>query len=309
VATAGTALTEMQLKVLGRLTPDIRLAFDEDRAGIAATERAIPIASKVHVELSVITIPSGKDPDELIQQDPQLWIEAIANKTYALDWLIGVYKNRLDLTSATGKRQFSDIVLNVIRGLSDQVEQDHYIQIVARELDVSPDAIRAKMQGEQEVSRQPLRRTKATNIDKSIDPVALKTGDHLLSLALMLPGTRGYLDLLEPYMFVRPQAQKLFVFLKEHPEFDGKLSEADVLHEIEDYVKIVSVQFEELYGTVDTLELQYEAARLRAKIIDLYVKTQKKLLSSQFAEASSQEANVLLKKVRELDQLLNRIKE
>jgi DNA primase len=114
VATAGTALTESQLKNLGRLTPDVRLAFDEDRAGIAATERAIPIASKVGVELSVISIPSGKDPDELIQTDPKLWMEAVESHTYALDWLIGVYKNRLDLSTAAGKRQFSDIRLSKI---------------------------------------------------------------------------------------------------------------------------------------------------------------------------------------------------
>src|SRR5262249_46952302 len=54
VATAGTALTEQQLKALGRFTPDIRLSFDADRAGASATERAIPIASKVGVSLSVI---------------------------------------------------------------------------------------------------------------------------------------------------------------------------------------------------------------------------------------------------------------
>ena len=72
VATAGTALTEPHLKALSRFTGDIRLAFDADKAGVAATERAIPIASRVKVSLSMIDIPSGKDPDELIKQDPTL---------------------------------------------------------------------------------------------------------------------------------------------------------------------------------------------------------------------------------------------
>ncbi len=73
VATAGTALTEPHLKALSRFTGDIRLSFDADKAGVAATERAIPIASRVKVSLSIIDIPSGKDPDELITQDPKLW--------------------------------------------------------------------------------------------------------------------------------------------------------------------------------------------------------------------------------------------
>src|SRR5262249_50325569 len=100
VATAGTALTEQHLKVLSRLTADIRLSFDADRAGLAATERAIPIASKVGVSLSIIDIPSGKDPDELIRQDPALWQAAIAEHQYALDWLIERYKKLLDIGSA-----------------------------------------------------------------------------------------------------------------------------------------------------------------------------------------------------------------
>ncbi|HEU4985285.1 MAG TPA: DNA primase, partial [Nitrososphaera sp.] len=121
VATAGTALTEYQLKALGRFTPDIRLSFDADSAGLNATERSIPIASKVGVSLSVITIPSGKDPDELIKQDRAKWEEIIEKPKYALDWLIDRYQKQLDIDSAVGKRQFSDIILNVVRGLSDQV--------------------------------------------------------------------------------------------------------------------------------------------------------------------------------------------
>jgi DNA primase len=100
VATAGTALTEPHLKALSRFTGDIRLAFDADKAGIAATERAIPIASRVKVSLSIIDIPSGKDPDELIRQDPKLWEQAIENNQYALDWLIKRYSESLDITSA-----------------------------------------------------------------------------------------------------------------------------------------------------------------------------------------------------------------
>ena len=84
VATAGTALTEPHLKALSRFTGDIRLAFDADSAGVAATERAIPIASRVKVSLSIIDIPSGKDPDDLIKQDPKLWQDATAKKPVCL---------------------------------------------------------------------------------------------------------------------------------------------------------------------------------------------------------------------------------
>jgi hypothetical protein len=136
-----------------------------------------------------------------------------------------------------------------------------------------------------------------------------KLTDRLLSLALMLPGTRGYLEHIEPEMMTSSEQRGLFLYLRAHPEFDGQINQAPELIQIADYVKIVSLQFEELYGEVDTLELQYEAARLRVRLIDIYVKTQKNQLSYALQTASDSEAKKLLEKSRELDQLLNKIKE
>ena len=122
VATAGTAMTEMHLKALNRFTGDIRLAFDQDKAGLTAAERAIPIAGKVGVNLSMITVPEGKDPDELVKKDPALWRSVIEDQQYAVDWLMDRYAAELDLSTAMGKRKFSDVVLRVVRQLPDQVE-------------------------------------------------------------------------------------------------------------------------------------------------------------------------------------------
>jgi DNA primase len=308
VATAGTALTEMQLKILGRFSPDVRIAFDEDRAGLAATERAVPIASKTGVELSVITIPSGKDPDELVRQDPNLWRGVIQKHTYALDWLIMTYASRLDLESAVGKRQFSDAILPVVRSLEDQVEQDHYVHKIAQRLGVTSDSIRAKLSGVRGESPQRLKRTKPTAQANATDQLeAKKMGDRLLSLALMLPGIRGYLEELTEDMFVSDQAKKLFIFLKANPNYAGE--QTAELRDLGEYVKIVSLQFEELYADVDTLELQYEAARLRTKLVELFVKYRKKQITERLADVDEGEADELLAQVRDLDQLLKRTKE
>ncbi|PID32940.1 DNA primase [Candidatus Saccharibacteria bacterium] len=127
VATAGTAMTEHHLKALSRLAARIRLAFDGDKAGIAATERAISLAQAVNVELEVITLPGeAKDPDELIQQDPKLWSAAIEKAVPAVEWVIERYSEREDLTSAEGKRRFSTAALKLVKSLKDPVEQEHY---------------------------------------------------------------------------------------------------------------------------------------------------------------------------------------
>jgi DNA primase len=98
VATAGTAMTEMHLKSFARMTKDIRLAYDGDEAGIRAAERAISMASKFGIYLSVIDDYHGcKDADELIQKDPKLWQEAVQNYRPALEWLLEKYITKYNL--------------------------------------------------------------------------------------------------------------------------------------------------------------------------------------------------------------------
>src|SRR6185437_13621248 len=204
VACAGTALTEQQLKALSRLSPDIRLSFDADRAGINATERAIPIASKVGVSLSIITIPSGKDPDELIKQDPRIWQEIIAKPKYALDWLIERYQQALDITSAVGKRQFSDILLPIVRSLNDTVEQDHYLNKIAELAGVSKEALIAKMNQKEAAARpqQKVCKTEPERLDQATIEYN-KAQDHFMCLVLMHPPLREYLATLTADMFAR----------------------------------------------------------------------------------------------------------
>jgi DNA primase len=124
----------------------VRLSFDADKAGVAATERAIPIASRVKISLSIIDIPSGKDPDELIKQNPKLWQQAITKPQYALDWLMERQKQLFNIESAEGKRKFSDVLLPIVRGLSDSVERDHYLNVIAKTIGVSQDALEQKYQ-------------------------------------------------------------------------------------------------------------------------------------------------------------------
>ena len=217
VATAGTALTEMHLKTISRFTPDVRLAFDQDKAGIAATERAIPIAAKVGVRLSIVTIPSGKDPDELVKQDPKLWQDIITKPDYAIDWVIDKYSQQLDLEKAPDKREFSDVTVAVVRQLQDRVEQDHYVQKIAKIIGVSPSAIQSKLN---ETPSQ--RATRKSNrqpvvVDKN-ELERKKIQDQLLSLALMRPGLREYLGSIEPKILIDPSARVLLAYLQANPE-------------------------------------------------------------------------------------------
>lgn len=317
VATAGTALTEQHLQALGRFTGDIRLSFDADKAGLNATERAIPIASKSKVSLSIISIPSGKDPDELIRQDPEIWKKIIQSPQYALDWLIARYQNVLDITSAQGKRQFSDIILHVVHGLEDPVEQDHYVGMVAQLLDISTDALRNKLKGEavaQEAQSRPRKQVKpeAKAQQKKTNKTAVELAraqNRLLCLALMQPKLRAIaLEPLKPEMLAEEYARKLLEFLQENPDFTGGPTSVEALRPIADYGKILALQYEELYQGLEFIELQNEVARLQVHLIDRYVKMQKQRIAEALQGADDETQMTLLQQARELDTLLETYK-
>jgi DNA primase len=307
VAAAGTALTENHLKDLSRFAGDIRFAFDSDQAGINATERAIPLAQKIGVNVSIISIPDGKDPDELVRKDPKLWLAAIEQHQYAVDWLIDRYKILLDINTGKGKREFTDVVLQIIRRLSDKVEQDHYVAVLAEIISVSPDAVRAKL-AENPKTFKRLKRPKLETRNQKLDTKAeieqRKTEQHLLALLLMLPSLRDDATLLAKDMFTGEAAQQLYEFIKANPDFAGDAKQLGPLQSIADYVKITILQFDELYRQLEITELQYEVTRLQERLVAQYVKHQKQLVAESLVDASDEELHRLLTADKELNNLL-----
>jgi DNA primase len=290
VAAAGTALTESHLKDLSRYAPDIRFAFDSDRAGINATERAIPLAQKVGVNVSVITIPDGKDPDELVRKDPQLWVNAINQHMYAVDWLIDRYKNLLDTSSGQGKREFIDAVLGVIRNLTNPVEQDHYVGSLAKMIDVSKEAVATQLRDNPKTIQRLKRPTQKTVVESKDITDQRKNEQNILSLLLMQPQLRPELKLITENMFTEAPAREMFTFLQQHPDFAGDIKELEPLHSIADYVKITILHFDELYRSLEFTELHFEAARLQDRLVARYVTTEKQQIAEALASANDTRA-------------------
>ena len=305
VAVAGTALTEQQIKILSRLTSDIRICFDADKAGLAATERAIPIASKVGVSLSIIDIPNGKDPDELIRQDPKLWQSTVNKHTYALDWLMERYKQLIDITSAPGKRQFTDILLPLVGRLSDSVEQDHYMNAIASTIDISRTALADKLHTtpENKTIRKPQRQAPSLSSAEQVEYDKLQ--DHLLALAFMEPNLRDHMSFVIPDMLLKNEAKQLLTLLRDNPQIKDESDPR--LKPVVEYVKILSLEYEELYQNIERTELEYEVTRLQTRLVEAYVKQQKQKLAAKLEMADEAQTASLLEQVKQLDKLLKHV--
>lgn len=282
VATAGTALTDQHLRALRRLTSNVRLAFDSDKAGLAATERAVPIASDVEVELKIITLPSSaKDPDDLIKQSVQLWRQAIEAAEPAVDWMLAEYAGREDLKTAAGKRAFTTAALQVVQALPDAVEREHYEEKIAAIAGSSLQAIKEKSASSES---QP-----ATRVLKPIAPRTLSdshTFDHidtLLGLALLNPAIRDLFQQVDPMMFDDPRRQAVIAFIRSNAApVDDKLPRA--LQNIDEYVKIVLLRAEKRYHNWQADDQYFEATGLLRRY---QTEHQKQQLEQQIKEAEA----------------------
>jgi len=306
VATAGTAMTESHLKALSRLSNHARLAFDGDKAGLAATERAIPIAQEVGLDLTIISMPdNAKDPDELIKQDVSLWLACINKAKPVIDWVLSQYSQREDLESAAGKRNFTTAAIEIIKKLKDAVEQEHYLQKVAQYTGASLEVLKNKLEDTAKDSAKTLKRVVASSEDdKDVDSSVFQ--DNVLAVGLFDGKTRDLFKDIDSNIFDSEQRRAVADFLSR----DGGTSVQDTpeaLQKYDTYVKILLLKADARYADWNDQDRYFETARLLRQVIKENKKKQKDLLTEKLRDAETIGDDTLATEIR--GQIHNLIKE
>jgi DNA primase len=139
VASLGTALTPHQVGLVTRYAKRIALAYDVDAAGEkAGTFGATALEEVIRqlagdgsgVELDdvrVVRLPEGRDPDEVMRDEPDRWREEVRTARPIVDHLIDVHARAHDLRTPGGQARFVDAVLPIIRNLPNPVLRDAYL--------------------------------------------------------------------------------------------------------------------------------------------------------------------------------------
>ncbi len=134
VATSGTALTAGQLKLIKRYTKNIALAFDQDTAGMEATKRAIELAKATELNVKIIIIPNGKDPDECIKASKEEWLNAVKNGVSVMDFYFDHALKLNDKNTLEGKKAIVNFLLPIIKIFPSKMEQNEHLKHLAFEL-------------------------------------------------------------------------------------------------------------------------------------------------------------------------------
>jgi DNA primase len=158
VAAMGTALTEAQVGQVKRFSKRLVLALDADAAGQMATLRSlesmpnaldhidVPVPDpggivrfqrKLDAQISILRLPDGKDPDELLRRHPELWDQLVDEATPFLDFFIDAVAEQVNINDPLDKSAAFQRIAPLLRQAGDQVTQQHYISRIAGRLRIS----------------------------------------------------------------------------------------------------------------------------------------------------------------------------
>ncbi|MDO8671023.1 MAG: DNA primase, partial [Dehalococcoidia bacterium] len=215
VASMGTALTEKQMRILKRLSKNLVLALDPDSAGDEATLRGLAVAQdafdqktvavptwqgivryehRLDAYIKIATLPRGKDPDDVIRDNPSTWLTLVDGALPTIDFLLNATHTRFNLGDPKGKAQAVKQIMPVIAEITDPVIRAHYIQKLARLVNVDEKVLQSSspVVAGQRDGRQPPVRRPASAATPTVNPQsAPATRDrieaHCLALLIQHP--------------------------------------------------------------------------------------------------------------------------
>jgi DNA primase len=227
VGSMGTSLTEKQVESIKRLTNNITLALDADIAGEEATLRGKAILAYSNAEAKVILLPPGKDPDEVIREDPALWQKLVEQAMPILDFAFQSVISKVDVNKAKDKSLAVQKLLPSIYEIKDPVQQSHYLKKLARELKIEESAIRAALR-ESKAGRkrsQPSKPIEQSRLARQF--VSSPSEERCLALLLQYPELRPLARELSPEHFESTENREVFVKWQHSSDISNLESKLD----------------------------------------------------------------------------------
>jgi DNA primase len=133
VAPCGTALTSQQARLLKRLAPRAVLCFDGDEAGVKATKRSIEIFLEEKMDVRVVALEGGHDPDTFIRENGRdAYLGRIDAAEPAIEWLAKTTAREHDIESPSGKAAYMNALLPSLSRIESGVERAAWIPRIAQ---------------------------------------------------------------------------------------------------------------------------------------------------------------------------------
>ena len=212
VATLGTALTNEQAVLMKRYADEVIICYDADGAGQKATARAIDILRNAGLPIKILTVPSGKDPDECIRSKGEngpaafkLLIEKCGND---IEYRLMKLKENYNLNTTDGKVAFLNEAVKIVATIESPIERDVFASKLCAELEIDKNAFL------EQISKVK-RRDRRENIKKETRQIQAELN--------------GQSDKINREHYKKPRSssaeEALLVYLINNPDYANSISE------------------------------------------------------------------------------------
>jgi len=217
VASMGTSITENQVSTLKKLTRNLVLALDADTAGEEAMLRGVNYENTLDTEVRVIVLPAGKDPDDVIKEDTEIWRQLVKESLPVVDYTFNTVVSKLDLTTARDKSLAREKLLPIVAEIEDTTRQTHYLGKLAS---LTKDNIRDLETVLREIKTSRGRRKTQTprpeTITHALRPlISDPREEYCLTLLLQHPELKDMDEALYPEYFASSENREIFTLWQQ----------------------------------------------------------------------------------------------
>ena len=289
VAVSGTSLTDEQINLLKRFTQNVMISFDADVAGTKANLRGIDLAWQAGLNVKVVPLPKGQDPDDVIREDPEKWKAALRAANNFMDFVFQATLSELDISRIDHKKSAAKKLLAVIAKLGDPVEQSYHLKKLAIILEVAEETLIKILS---QINSKTKKGLPVKEIQASFKPIGQErsVAERLVALLIKFPDYfPEVLNRLEPEEIIYLPVQRLYkemaiYYNKEQnlelSGFSGQLDQSS-----RDYIERLSLIIDEEIFNGTAQEIQHEISEVSKRLKKIYLKDRLKVVQKLMQQA------------------------
>ncbi len=287
VASLGTALTQQQGYLLRNNTEQIILSYDSDEAGQTAKIRAMEILQNMGCDIRVLQMEGAKDPDEYVIKYGNARFQNLVDKAISvIEFKVKILRQSLNLESTNDKIKFLNEIAKLISKIDNSMEREVYIEKIAKEYDVSKEAIYA------EVNKLTYRESKDEKVLGKTKPVVRhiekKESDNVSEatkrrentvLAILLSGDRNIYEIIKQNITIQDFKYEIDKKIAEklYEEFENGNSNINSIidnlsEEEQNHITMIMAEdygIDDIEKAIDDIIQSYEKDKLNERKLEI----------------------------------------
>lgn len=300
VASMGTALTKEQARILKRQTEKVIICYDGDAAGQIATLRGLDILYGEGLDVKVVSLPEGLDPDDVIKTHGKEYFVSLLDKALPLtEYKLKLIEAKYDFETTEGRGKFASEAITVLKSLNNNIEMEAYLESISNISRIKYETLRAELYKKAEKEPD---FPKAAEKDASAYQIAER---YILNA--MLYG-KSFVDYSEDFecLLISPFSIEIYEYIKSCVEKGRKPIPSSLLSLFEEKDRDKVMEIIDYPAPSEKVEEEYYNGCVKT-LYNNYIDNECRKTAKEY-ESSDDEENkkVLLNKLLELKQKIRR---